>query len=149
MINAKYLLMLIDRENTKFLLVCDNHLIAEKKVEKDYVPQKVKHGDDTWDSQDKIFRHIEDHLHRHLKHSASEAAQFVKGVGIHGILIGGHKPLFSKVNQHLPASLSKKVIGNFVTELKVTNKKIIDLAFSEIEKIENKNEVDRLEKALH
>lgn len=145
----KYLLLLVDREHTKLLLVSDNHLIAEKKVEKDYVPKKVKHGDDAWDSQDKIFRHIEDHLHRHLKHSASEAAQFVKGEGISGVLIGGHKPLFSKINQHLPVTLSKKVVGNFITELKIPNKKIIDLAFGEIEKIENKKEVERLEKALH
>ncbi len=52
MTTKHYLLLLVDREHAKFYLISGGHLIEEKELEKDHVPQKVKHGDDTWDAQD-------------------------------------------------------------------------------------------------
>lgn len=104
----------------------------------DNVPQKVKHGDDTWDAQDKIFRHIEDHLHRHLKLVAQKVSSFVKKKRIDGIVIGGHKPLFAKIEKHLQYPLSRKVKGTFVTELKAPFGQILKRAKHAIKEIEGK-----------
>ncbi len=149
MTTKHYLLLLADREHAKFYLISGGHLIEEKELEKDHVPQKVKHGDDTWDAQDKIFRHIEVHLHKHLQHVAEEAAKFIKGKNVTGVLIGGHKPLFTKVAHHLSPQISKKVIGTFVTELKITKGTILKNAQKEIDKIETLNEENKLQQALH
>ena len=149
MTTKKYLLLLVDRQHAKLFIIADGRIIEEKKVEKDNVPQNVKHGDDTWDAQDKIFRHIEQHLHRHLHHVAVEATTFIKEKNVTGILIGGHKPLFAKVESHLQYPFSKKVFGTFVTELKVPNNIILHRALQELEKIETKKEDDRLQQALH
>lgn len=149
MTTKKYLLLLVDREHAKLLLIADGRVKVERVIKKDIVPQNVKHGDDTWDSQDKIFRHIEDHLHRHLQHVANETTSFIKEYNVIEILIGGHKPLFSKIIKNLPHAIFTKVIGTFVTELKVTNNTILDKALKELEKIEVKKEDDRLQQALH
>jgi hypothetical protein len=144
----KYLILLVDREHARFYLISNGHFIEEKELEKDHVPQKVKHGDDTWDAQDKIFRHIEVHLHKHLQRVVEEAANFIKGKNVTGVLIGGHKPLFTKVTHHLPTQLSKKVIGTFVTELKINKEMILKNAQKEIDKIETLNEENKLQQAL-
>ena len=66
-----------------------------------------------------------------------------------GVLIGGHKPLFTKVAHHLSPQISKKVIGTFVTELKITKGTILKNAQKEIDKIETLNEENKLQQALH
>lgn len=83
----------------------------------DNVPQKVKHGDDTWDQQNKITRHIEDHLHRHLKLITDEVNVFLKDFPAQFIIIGGHKDTIPKIKKHLTHPLNKMVRGEFVTEL--------------------------------
>lgn len=102
------------------------------------MPQKVKHGDNTWDAQDKINRHIQVHLHEHLNSLAERVKKYVKENPIDAILVGGHKDLHEKVKEHLPYPLSRKVIGNFVTGLKLPLNVISQKALNEIERLETK-----------
>lgn len=127
-----------------------NNGAVERHLElsNDEAPPRVKHGDDTWDAQDKIFRHVEDHLHRHLEHVAKEALEFAKKEKIAGVLIGGHRPLFSKIEKQLKYPLSKKVIGTFVTELKVPQEEVFKRVKKLVEKMEIKKIEDRLQQAL-
>lgn len=146
--NKKYLILAVDRQKALLFALVDGLVENEAVLVYDYVPQKVKHGDDTWDAQDKIFRHIEDHLHRHLKNVAKKASEFAKEYKITGILIGGHKPLFSKIEKYIPYPLSKKIKGTFVTELKIPQNDIIKKAVKLIEQLDRRAEDDKLQKAL-
>lgn len=113
-----YLVLLVDRKMAKLFTFFDGKLSYLNKFTGDSVPQKVKHGDNTWDAQDKIFRHIENHLDRYLAQVALFVSTYVKQNPIDGIILGSHKPLFAKIKKHLPFSLLKKVKGEFVTEIK-------------------------------
>lgn len=143
-----YLVLLIDREHARMFTITNGIAGETVELESVDVPQNVKHGDDTWDAQDKIFRHIEDHLHRHIEKVAKEANEFAKNEKITGLLIGSHKPLFGKIEKHLKYPLSKKVIGSFVTELKVPKNEILKRALKLLETISARKEVEELEKAL-
>ncbi|MDO8269161.1 MAG: hypothetical protein Q7T54_00635, partial [Candidatus Levybacteria bacterium] len=99
--NTKYLVLLVDRKRARMFTLANGTVERHLELSNDEAPSRVKHGDDTWDAQDKIFRHIEDHLHRHLEHVAKEALGFVKKEKITGVLIGGHRPLFSKIEKQL------------------------------------------------
>lgn len=116
--NKTYLVLLIDRKMAKLFTFFNGKLSYLNEFTGDSVPQKVKHGDNTWDAQDKIFRHIENHLDRYLTQVSSFVSNYVKQNPIDGIILGSHKPLFAKIKKHLPFSLLKKVKGEFVTELK-------------------------------
>lgn len=132
----KYMVFLVDRKQAKMFTLLDGVVLRHEEFVSGTVPQKVKHGDDTWDSQDKIFRHIEDHLHRHLADSSKRAAAFAKNDHITGWIIGGHRTLFPKIKKHIPYPYSRKIKGEFVTELKAPFGEILKRAKNTIKKIE-------------
>lgn len=133
-----YMVLLVDRQKAKMFTLIDGSVERVEEIKDGHVPQKVKHGDDTWDAQNKIFRHIEDHLHRHLTLVSQKAAIFAKENHIAVIIIGSHKPLFSKIEKHLPYPLSQKVKGTFVTELKAPFNEVLKRAKRLIDQIEMK-----------
>ncbi len=132
-----YMVLLADRKNARMFTLTGGAVGQVKECKEGYVPQKVKHGDDTWDAPDKIFRHIEDHLHRHLSHVAQTADTFAKENQISSLIIGSHKPLFPKIEKHLSAPLRKKIKGTFVTELKAPFNTILARAIHCRDQIEN------------
>lgn len=132
-----YMVLLVDRKKAKMFELINGAVERYEEFTDSYVPQKVKHGDDTWDAQNKIFRHIEDHLHRHLHRVTSAVVKFAAKDHIYGIIIGGHRQLFPKIIKQFPQSLSSKVKGTFVTELKAPFNEILERAKLSIKKIEN------------
>lgn len=133
-----YLVLLVDRKRARMFILRKGVVKQDEEIIIDSVPQKVKHGDDTWDAQDKIFRHIEDHLHRHLKLVAEKVSDFAKKKQLTGIVIGSHKPLFIKIEKHLQYPLNRKVKGKFVTELKAPFGEILKRAKRTIKEIEER-----------
>lgn len=133
-----YMVLLVDRQKAKMFILTNGTVANIVEIKDGHVPQKVKHGDDTWDAQNKIFRHIEDHLHRHLLLVGEKAAEFAGQNHVSRLIIGSHKALFSKVEKHLPTPLFKKVKGKFVTELKAPFNEILHRVLKKINEIENK-----------
>lgn len=136
-----YFVLLADRKRAIFVLVNNGAVEKEEEHVVSDVPQKVKHGYDIRSQQDKILRHVEDHLHRHLQTVGKEAEAFVKGTLVTGILIGGHKDLFGKITGHLSQQLSKKIKGHFVAELKVPFNTVLKKIKTEIARIEGERPV--------
>lgn len=146
--NKIYMVLLVDRQKAKLFTIVNNVVTKQSSIFDDQVPKKVKHGDDTWDAQNKIFRHIEDHLHRHLNLVVDHAVQFANKNHASVIFIGSHKPLFSKIKKQLPNSLLKLVQGEFVTELKAPFPEIVKRALAQIEYVEQQQELKKLERSL-
>lgn len=115
----KYMVILVDREKARLFTVYLGQIEDHLEIKGLDVPQRVKHGDDTWDAQNKIFRHIEDHLNRHLKMIAQKVSDFANDKNISFILLGGHKELLPKMKKRLPYPYNKMVLGEFVTELNI------------------------------
>lgn len=133
----KYLVLLIDRKRAKIFMVHSNGAVERsEEITNGQVPKKVRHGDDTWDAQDKIFRHIQDHLHRHLTLIIEKVKIYAAQENFAGILIGGHNQLFPKIKKHLPYPLSGKVKKTFIVDMKVPFNKILERTKVVIEEIE-------------
>ncbi len=116
----KYLVLLADHEKARIFTVHLGRIEEHTDIFGGNVPQRVKHGDDTWDQQDKILRHIENHLHQHLERIAQKTNGFIKnGYHIRYIIVGGHKEIIPKIKNHLTWPANKLVLGQFVTELNV------------------------------
>lgn len=114
-----YLVLLADRQKARLFTVHLGEIKEHKDIFNGDVPQRVKHGDDTWDQQNKIQRHIEDHLLRHLKLIAGETREFAKKNPVSFVIVGGHKEIIPKIKKRLVYPLNKMVLGEFVTELNV------------------------------
>lgn len=143
-----YMVLVVDRKRAKMFTISDGGVEDLEEFVNDNIPQKVKHGDNTWDSQNKIFRHIEDHLHQYLKQLAFKVSQYVKNKSIQFIVIGGNKTFFSKVKEHLPVPLQKLVLGMFVTALNIPISTIAKHSMNVVEDIEKQKTLDELEKSL-
>ncbi|MEX2007456.1 MAG: hypothetical protein WD992_01670 [Candidatus Levyibacteriota bacterium] len=140
--NKKYMVLLVDRQKAKFFTLIDGSVERADEFKNGHVPQKVRANEEHYYGRsDKILRHIEDHLHRHLTLVSQKAAAFAKENHITGIVIGSHKPLFSKIEKHLPPHLSKKVKGRFVTELKEPFNDILKRAKRLIDQIEKQAKI--------
>lgn len=115
----KYLVLLADREKARLFTVNFGKIEEQKEIFDNNVPQNVKAKKIDYGRDDKIFRHIEQHLHYHLMLIAETAREFIKGKNINFIILGGHKELLPKMKAHLTYPLNKMVLGEFVTELNI------------------------------
>lgn len=124
----KYLVLLVDREKARLFTVNLGKIEEHKDVFEGEVPQNVKAKKIDWGRDDKIFKHIQQHLHYHLQFIAKAALEFAKGKGINFVIIGGHKEMIPKMKAHLLYPLNKMVKGEFVTELNVPLNKVLLLS---------------------
>lgn len=115
----KYLVLLADREKAKLFTVNLGKIEEQKEIFDNSVPQNVKAKKIDYGRDDKIFRHIEQHLHYHLQLIAKETKDFIKGKNIQFIILGGHEELLPKMKAHLTYPLNKLVIGKLITELNI------------------------------
>lgn len=115
----KYLVLLVDHEKARIFTVHFGKIEEHFDVFNESVPQRVKAINKAWMRQDKIFRHIEDHLNRHLVFIAEKVKEFVEKNNVNFIVLGGHKELFEKIKVNLPQKFKKRVSGAFVTELNI------------------------------
>lgn len=146
--NKKYLVLLVDRKRARMFTFLNGKIDGNEEVMYGYVPQNVKHGSNTWDSEKKIFRHIENHLHLHLAHVGKNVGEFSKKNKITGIVIGGHKPLFPKIQKHIPYPFSNIIIGTFTSELKVPIDEITRRANKIIDKAEQEEVYKQIDRSL-
>ncbi len=116
---SKYLVLLVDRKKARLFTVNLGKIEEEKLVFDGEVPQNVKAKKIDWGRDDKIFRHIEDHLHRHLQTIAKKTFDFFMGKDIHFLIIGGHAEMIPKIKKHLPYPLNQMILGQFITELNI------------------------------
>lgn len=117
--HKKYLVLLADHKRARLFTVHLGVIEEHEDIFGIYVPQKVRQIHEAMMREDKILRHIEDHICRHLKFIAQKTEEFAQNKNIHFIIIGGHEELIPKIKKHLPYPLSKKIKGSFVTELNI------------------------------
>lgn len=116
----RYLIITVDRVKAKFFMMSQGVIENQDEVVDESVPQNI-HADSSETTnltrEDKINRHIQDHLHRHFQLIAERVASFVGNTPINGVIIGGHKNLLHNFKRHLPKLLQEKVIGSFVSDV--------------------------------
>ena len=124
-LHGRYMVLVVDREKARMFTVCLGKTEEKREIMLDMVPQKVKAKKIDYGRDDKIPRHIEAHLHEHLKRVAKETHEFAKGKKISFLLLGGHKELLPKIRKRLLYPQNKMVLGEFVTELNVPLNEIL------------------------
>lgn len=121
----KYLVLLVDRKKARLFLVHLGQIEELRDFLDGHVPQNVRANErDFYGRSDKIFRHIEDHLHRHLQLIAELVSAFIREHDGSFLIIGGHKEMIPKVKKHLHPFVQKMVLGEFVTELNIPLKEV-------------------------
>lgn len=133
-----YLIILVDRKKVMMFTLLEGFAVGRyQEIVLGDVPQKVRvDEEDYYGRSDKIFRHIEDHLHRHLQKVAGFISDFVGREKIDGVVVGGHADMFPKVKKYLPLSLAKNIKATFIADLKAPFNDILDEAKQTIKAFE-------------
>ncbi|HET9946837.1 MAG TPA: hypothetical protein VFQ63_02125 [Patescibacteria group bacterium] len=137
MMQNAYLVLLVDRKHSKMIMLREGSVQEQEEFTSSNIPQRVRHGDDTWDAQDKIDRHIQDHISKHLIHMGKSAKIFADKNHATAVIIGGHQTFFPQIKKHLPKDISEKVKGTFIIDFKAPFNDILERANKLIATIEN------------
>lgn len=140
----KYLVLLVDRKKARLFTVHLGNIEEHREISNNIVPQRVRQINKAWMRQDKIFRHIEDHLHRHLELIFNWTCEFVKKNNVTFIIIGTHEELLPRIKKQLPKILSDLTLGFFMTELNIPLNKV----FLQSKKIAEKMEQEKIERMM-
>ena len=111
--NPPFTIVLLDRTQSKLIEVNVGEEEAQSRLIKNDVPQRIQAHGGNMGREDKILRHIEDHLHRHLVEIVKELREFEKNHPDGLIVIGAQKELVGKFTRELSKEMQAKVIGNF------------------------------------
>lgn len=124
--DKRYLFVIVDRKQAKLLTFYEGALEEYQEIVDPSVPQKVKSNKGEIDARNtRILRHIEDHLHRHLELISKKVDDFVGLKPVHAVFIGGQKHFHHLIRKHLSPNLQKKIVKEFITELKIFQNKLI------------------------
>lgn len=118
-IYLRYLIIVVDRARARFFTLKQGIIEKQDEIIDKSVPQNIHSSareTRKLNREDKINRHIQDHLHRHFQIISKRINEFVHNVPINGVVIGGHKNIFHKFEKHLPKLLQERVIGEFISE---------------------------------
>lgn len=125
----RYLVVVVDRAKAKFFTLKQGVIENQDEVIDESVPQNV-HPDTRETTrltrEDKINRHIQDHIHRHFQLISQKVADFVGNTPINGVVVGGHKNLIHKFERHLPKLLQDRIVGEFVAVLNGNINEIVE-----------------------
>lgn len=118
---SKYLVLLVDREKARMFTVDQGEIAEHADYMGEYIPQDKKTiGHDGYPGQNNIHsRHLDILIDRHIDEVSKKLAEFVKSQDIDFVIIGGHKEMFVRVANSLPADLKNKLVGSFVSELNI------------------------------
>lgn len=136
--SRRFLVILNDREKAIFYTIRSGKLEDRAEVFDNRVPKDVSGtGSMGLRTQrtDKIQRHVYEQLQKHFDYLAKCATDFIEDKPITGVILGGHKREMSQFEKHLPKSLQRKVIGNFVSELHTNVDEILKKSTQVITKV--------------
>lgn len=135
----RYFVILSDRKKAIFYTLYSGFVEDRQVITDNSVPQNVK---GRWPEvpyaqrEDKMQRHIQDHLHRHFIRIADYAEKFIKHKPISGVILGGHKTEMSQFEKYLPKPLKEKIVGKFVSELKINFNEIVSKSKTIIDQVD-------------
>lgn len=124
--HRKYFILLVDNAKARFFTVHLGKIEEHEEIFDPSVPQRVRANEEHfYGRSDKIFRHIQDHLNRHLKLIAEKARQFITENQARFVIVGGHEQIFKKIIKRLPKNIRDKIRGTFVTELNIPASQVL------------------------
>ena len=120
------LIVLADKRQAKLFLFHHGILSKQQTFLDNSIPQKIKaNKGENYARNTKLLRTISNKIALHLARVSDAVAAFVKKNSVHGVFIGGHKPLIRAVEKSLQPNLRKKIRGEFSISLQAPQNEII------------------------
>lgn len=113
---SRYLVAVIERDKAEFFSIFLGEIEKDSEILLSDVPKKIRTStSDDWHGrrEQKIERHIEDHLNRHFKAVALKIREHLEKNGYSHLILGGHQEARVKFQDFLDKNSAKKLVGFF------------------------------------
>jgi peptide chain release factor subunit 1 len=115
----RYCTVLVDRERARVFAVTMGEIEEQSQILDD-VPGKVRASG--WGGYDerRIERHIEDHVHRHLKHAADVAYELFQRKKFDRLILGGRPEVLADFEKVLHSYLKERISARVAVDASVS-----------------------------
>ncbi|HEX6261376.1 MAG TPA: Vms1/Ankzf1 family peptidyl-tRNA hydrolase [Actinomycetota bacterium] len=137
-----FCVLVADREHAKLLYVRQD-LVEELKEIHDDVPGRHEQGG--W-SQARFQRHIEDHVLRHLKHTAQVALRAAQRRPFDHLILAGSEELVAELERELHDYVARKVLDRIVLPITVSAHEVRERVSAIEAELESRRESEALER---
>jgi peptide chain release factor subunit 1 len=144
--HQRYATAVVDRRKARIFTVFLGQIEEHTGVFEDDVPAKVKAGEWANLRETKISHHIEDHVHRHLKHVAEKTLEFFKEREFDRLIVAGHEEIAPKFEALLHPYLQERMAGRFYVEPDVSLDEILKQSLVVEERRQRQDEAELLKK---
>lgn len=121
-----YLIIIADLKKAYLFLFNRGEVELSKNIMNPSIRKRTRiNSGELFGKNNKLSHRIDNQIHRHLQLVIQESDMLIKGKHVNGVFVGGHKPLFQKIVNELPPDLQKKLRGEFITELNISQKELI------------------------
>ena len=122
----RFMMLLIDRRSVFCSIVEEKKIVLEEEIGTlQIVPKDVKSSEySDRAADDKATRHTDALLEKHIEEAGESISKFVEKHNISVIALASHAELFEKVKNHLPQSVSSKIVTQFPADFKVPHVEI-------------------------
>jgi len=143
--HRNYAIILIDRSKAAILEVRLGRVIEHVRVREEDMPDQVKEGNFGGTSERRIERHINDHVHQHLKDVAEKAMELQQAHDYKWVYIGGRQEIINEFKNHLHSYVKERLLGQIVVEPHAPIEEVLEKASQAEEQSRQEYEQQRLE----
>lgn len=120
-----FLFVLVDRQHGHFYQFDGaSHQLTHLAELTEVVPKQVKSASWKGLANDKIARHIEDHIREHLKHVAAKLEQLLKNQSESLVIIGGPEEVVAQFQTVVSGAVSDKLVATLHPDHHATLKEL-------------------------
>lgn len=135
-----YVVALVDREHARLFRIHLGEISEHTELFTPDVPRKHKKGGWYGRDENRFRRHIEVHVHFHLRDVVQHLEEILKAGKVIPIIIGGSEESTLLFSRMLPQSLTAKIAGTFMADMHAGNDEILQKSLGTIRNVENKIE---------
>lgn len=123
---GQYLFVIADLKKANIFLFDKDEVASSKSVMDPGVKKRNRiNSGELYGRNNKQSNHINNQINQHLQCIMLETRMLIAGKHINGVFLGGHKPFFHLMVEALPSDLQKKLRGEFITELNISQDELI------------------------
>lgn len=135
-----YAVALVDREHARLFGIQLGEIYEHTELFTPDVPRKHKKGGWQGRDENRFRRHIDVHVHFHLKDVVKHLEEILKNGETHHLILGGSEESVGLFSKMLPSPISSKIAGTFTADMHAGDDEILEKSMSAIRGIEKASE---------
>ena len=143
----RYCTVLVDRERARVFAVCLGEIEDHSQIF-DEVPGRVKASGWGGYEERRIERHIEDHVHRHLRNVADVTYEFLRNRNFDRLIVGGQAEIVPEFERMLHSYLKERIVARINVDSSISLDEALKRTMQVDKEIEERSDIELVRKLV-